>query len=112
MMTKIIFKVQGSAPAPYEVQFIKRSDGNLSAYCTCPAGENGLYCKHRFNILDGITKSIVSGNLKDIDIVRSWLRGSDVEAAIKKMHQLEVEAARIKKELSVAKKKVAMAMRD
>ncbi|MGC8775541.1 MAG: hypothetical protein ACP5R6_09830, partial [Chlorobaculum sp.] len=82
-------------------------------YCSCSAGENGQYCKHRFNILEGITKGIVSDNLlDDVKIVQSWLSGTDVEAAIIKMRELESEAERIKKELSAAKKEVAKAMRD
>ncbi|MGB4335971.1 MAG: SWIM zinc finger family protein [Chromatiaceae bacterium] len=111
-MKEISFKVQGSAPEPYGVVFAKRSDTNLSAYCSCPAGENGQYCKHRFNIFDGITKGIVSDNLEDVKVVQSWLSGTDVEVALIKMRELEAEAARINKELSAAKKIVAKSMRD
>ena len=111
-MQKISFEVQGSAAEPYGVVFVKRSDTNLSAYCSCPAGENGQYCKHRFSILAGVTKGIVSDNLEDVKIIQSWLPGTDVEEAILKMRELEAEAAKIKKELSAAKKFVAKAMRD
>lgn len=34
---EIVFAVKGSAAEPYEVRFVKRSETNLSAYCTCPA---------------------------------------------------------------------------
>lgn len=111
-MQEISFKVQGSATDPYQVLFVKRSEENLSAYCTCPAGSFGQYCKHRFNILDGETKGIVSGNLDDVEIVRSWLPGTDVETTIIKMRELEAKAAEIKKALSAAKKEVAKALRD
>jgi len=106
------FKIQGSAAEPYTVTFEKRSSANLSAYCTCPAGENGQYCKHRFNILDGETKGIVSGNLDDVKIIQAWLVGTDVEKALVQMRELEAEAVRIKKALAAAKKDVAKAMRD
>lgn len=111
-MQEITFKVQGSAAEPYGVVFVKRSDTNLSAYCSCPAGKNGQYCKHRFNILDGATKGIVSDNLDDVKVVQSWLQGTDIEAALIKMRELEAEAVKIKKALSAAKKEVAKAMRD
>ena len=111
-MQEITFEVQGSAAEPYFVVFVRRSDTNLSAYCSCPAGENGQYCKHRFNILDGVTKGIVSNNLDDVKVVQSWLPGTDVEAALIKMRELEAEAAKLKKALSAAKKEVAKAMRD
>lgn len=111
-MQEILFEVQGSASDPYRVVFVKQSNTNLSAYCTCPAGERGQYCKHRFNILNGETKGIVSDNLDDVEIVRSWLPGTDIEIAITKMRNLEAKAAEIKKALSAAKKSVAAAMRD
>lgn len=49
-MNQIKFLVIGSSENPYEVNFIRRGN-NLSAHCTCPAGENGQYCKHRFRNL-------------------------------------------------------------
>ena len=111
-MLEISFAVQGSAAVPYRVVFVKRSDNKLSAYCSCPAGGNGQYCKHRFNILDGQAKGIVSDNLNDVMVVQSWLTATDVEKALVKMRKLEAEAEKIKKALSAAKKDVAQAMRD
>lgn len=111
-MTEIQFEVQGSAQDPYQVVFVRRSERNLSAYCSCPAGENGQYCKHRMNLLGGVTEGLVSGNEDDVKVVQSWLAGTDLEAAIQKMQSLQQEADRIKNALSAAKKDVAKAMRD
>ena len=111
-MEEIAFDIQGSAPGPYRVIFVKRSQTNLSVYCSCPAGENGQYCKHRFAILDGVQKDLVSPNADDIKIVQSWLLGTDVEKALLKMRSLEKEAEIIKRELSSAKQELAKAMRD
>jgi uncharacterized Zn finger protein len=111
-MEEVLFEVQGSAVEPYCVVFVKRSKSNLSAYCSCPAGENGQYCKHRFSILDGLTKNIVSDNHDQVKLVQSWLLGTDVESALIQMRELETKAAQIKKELSASKKTVAKAMRD
>lgn len=111
-MEEIVFKVQGSATEPYNVVFVRRGPGNLSAHCTCPAGEKGQYCKHRFNILAGLSEGIVSNNLDAVGVVASWLPGSDVEAALQKVHALEAEEERIKKALSAAKKELAKSMRD
>jgi hypothetical protein len=111
-MEEVLFEVQGSAAQPYGVIFVKRSESNLSVYCSCPAGENGQYCKHRFSILDGHTKNIVSDNHDQVKLVQSWLSGTDVESALIQMRELEIKAAQIKKELSASKKAVAKAMRD
>jgi len=111
-MDIVIFAVQGSATEPYEVKFNRRSPTNLSAYCSCPAGQRGQYCKHRFNIMAGIETGIVSNNSQDVQIVRSWVPGTDLEFAIDNMRELENSAKEMKKQLASAKKKVAKAMLD
>lgn len=111
-MKEVLFEVQGSAAESYDVIFVKKSETELSAYCSCPAGKNGQYCKHRFSILDGLTKNIVSDNYDQVKLVQSWLLGTDVEVALIQMRGLESRAAQIKKELSASKKNVAKAMRD
>lgn len=110
-MNELIFIVQGSAKEPYKVTF-KKNGSNLSAYCTCPAGENGQYCKHRFNLLGGITDGVVSGNELDVDIVVSWLFGTDVELALNEIMDAEEKYEIAKLNLSLAKKKLARAFRD
>ncbi|NTV13660.1 MAG: hypothetical protein HGA96_07000 [Desulfobulbaceae bacterium] len=111
-MQEISFKVQGSATEPYDLSFIRRSSSNLSAYCSCPAGENGQICKHRRNIFSGITEGIVSNNLEDVKTVQSWLCGTDVEVALAKVRKLEDEELAIKNALRAAKKELARTMRD
>ncbi len=110
-MDKIKFLVQGSAEYPYEVIFIKRGS-NLSAYCTCPAGENSQYCKHRFRILAGSNEGIVSDNKDEVMIVKAWLPGTDVEAALHEVVEKERVLEKAKKDLSAAKKKLARIMTD
>lgn len=110
-MNELIFSVQGSAKEPYIVTF-KKNGNNLSAYCTCPAGDNGQYCKHRFNIFGGITDGIVSGNEHEVDIVASWLSGTDVESALNDVMNAEEQFEIAKHSLSSAKKRLAKAFRD
>lgn len=110
-MDTIRFQVQGSAEEPYEVTFQKAGD-NLSAFCTCPAGENGQYCKHRFRIFEGSSEGIVSGNLEQVPIVVAWLPGTDVAAAMAAVVAAEREFERAKKAVTGAKKNLAEAMRS
>jgi uncharacterized Zn finger protein len=105
-METLEFLVQGSAAEPYRISF-HRDGTNLSAYCTCPAGENGMYCKHRIRILHGLIEAVVSDNAADVNTVASWLAGTDVETALHAVTLLEKEAERIKSELSAAKKALA-----
>ena len=110
-MERIDFLVKGSSPQPYQVTFTKKG-ANVSAYCTCPAGENGQCCKHRFGILAGSDANLIDPNPVDVARVSSWLPGSDIETAWVEVKQLEHEAEQIKFQLSKAKKALAKAMRD
>jgi hypothetical protein len=107
---KATFRVQGSEAEPYEVVFHKEGT-NLQAYCNCKAGENGLYCKHRFAILSGDASRVVSANAGEVTVVAGWLKGSDVEAALGTVFEMEREMEAAKRRLSAAKKAVAIAMR-
>ncbi len=111
MENNFVFYVQGSAPEPYKVTFNRLSEKVIAAYCTCPAGQNGMYCKHRFNIMNGKMKGLVGGNPDDISTVISWLPGSEIEAAFSYLFAVEKEVERAKKKLSSAKKALATTMR-
>lgn len=111
-MERLYFTFKGSAKEPYQVEFVRRSETNISAYCTCKAGQMGQYCKHRFGIIEGNPKGIISDNPEDAKTVQSWIPGTDLENTLNKVREIEVEAAEIKKRLTAAKKAVAKAMRD
>ena len=106
------FLVQGSAAEPYRITVSRRDMGKLSAFCSCPAGENGTFCKHRVQILRGSTEGIVSKNQADVAIVAGWLAGTDVERALRTVDELELEAERIKKALISAKKVLSRSLLD
>ena len=111
-MEELCFAVQGSAPEPYEVRFIRRQNGNLTAYCTCAAGLVGQYCKHRFRILAGDPEGVVSTNLQQVSIVANWLPGTDVQEALDELAAAEARLADAKRLVSAAKKALAAAMKD
>jgi uncharacterized Zn finger protein len=110
-MKELKFLVQGSAPDPYQVIF--RKDGNnFTALCTCPAGQNGLYCKHRFNIIGGSSQNIKSGNSELVKVVVEMVKGTDVEQAILELKEAEQKFEILKKEVSNLKKQLARKMLD
>ena len=110
-METIQFLVQGSAEEPYEVTF-QKTGNNLSAFCTCAAGQNGQSCKHRFQILEGNAKGIVSKNSEHVPTVVAWLLGTDVAEAMTALAAAEREFDRAKKVVTSAKKNLASAMRS
>ncbi len=106
---KVEFLVQGSAVEPYKVTF-QKTEQHLSASCTCSAGIYGQYCKHRFSILRGETKGIVSNNLNEVKIVVDLIADTDIEDALIEIEQAEIEAERAKKIIAKAKKKITTFM--
>lgn len=105
----ITFKIQGSSPEPYTTTFT-RNGANLTAHCTCPAGGVGQYCKHRLRILRGSAEGVISTNVGDVGIVRSWLPGTDVDPALKEFDEAEQAEEAAKKRFALAKKKLARAL--
>ncbi len=101
--------VQGSASEPYRVTF-QKSEGQLSAFCTCPAGANGQHCKHRLRILEGKTEGIVDRNEGHVTVVRSWLPGTELEAALIELAQAERELELAKAGAASAKRRLASVM--
>jgi hypothetical protein len=89
-MQKITFKVQGSETEPYDVTFIK-DDSNLFCTCTCKAGKNNTHCKHRIRILQGNPEAIIGENQNDVNIVASWLPGTQLDQAMSDYQKAESE---------------------
>ena len=109
-MDTIDFLVQGSAQEPYKVTFTRDAE-HVAAFCTCPAGKAGKYCKHRSSILDGDVQGVVSNNHEQVAILAAWLPGTDLAAARKALKLAEQEFELAKKAVSSAKKRVAAVMR-
>jgi uncharacterized Zn finger protein len=108
-MKEIEFCVQGTAIEPYRVTFIQ-DECNLNAFCTCPAGKYGPYCKHRFAILRGEVKGITSKNIDQVAEVRSWFLGTNLEIALVELSEAEYKYNIAKERLAIAKKNIAQAM--
>jgi uncharacterized Zn finger protein len=94
---KIIFKVQGSKPDPYIVTFEKK-ENQVLADCTCDAGNMGTHCKHRINILKGISENIVSDNLNDMSSLKGILKNTKLENALNAFENAEIRLEDAKRE--------------
>lgn len=109
LVEQLVFLVKGSSADPYEVTFIK-DDASLTAICTCPAGTYGNFCKHRIAILDGNIKAITSDNAAEAATVVNWLPGTDVEAALVELRNVEKTPGTDKNALNAAKRNLAKVM--
>ena len=111
LMEVIQFLVQGSAAEPYEVTF-KKERNNLSAFCTCKAGQHGQHCKHRVQILTGNAEGIVSDNSEQVPTVVAWAAGTDVDKAMTALKQAERELEQVKKKVAKARKSLDAVMQS
>jgi uncharacterized Zn finger protein len=107
-MTLYKFTVKGEN-GEYEITFFQQGSF-ISAKCTCPAGENGLHCKHRIQIMKGSSLNVLSGNENQVEEIKSLIRGTDLEKALMEFEEAEVSYAAAQKRLARAKKSLAKAM--
>ena len=107
MNEQISFSVQGSTSV-YEVVFSRNDD--VSATCTCNAGQMGQHCKHRMSILAGDGAAITSDNKALVSNLLGWLPGTKLAAAFAEIADAEQAAEQAKKRLATAKKAFARAM--
>ncbi len=108
-MEAIEFLVQGSASKPYDVTFA-RENGEVTAFCSCPAGEKGTYCKHRLSLLSGIAKDVIGGNAERVSDVLSWLPGSKLAACLADLKAAEEAVESAKQAEAQAKERLAVVM--
>jgi arginine/ornithine N-succinyltransferase beta subunit len=96
------FSIMGEDENVYEVAVARETHdlGNLSASCSCGKAQEGDFCAHRFDVLEGVTGSLVSGNLDDLRALREWIRGTDIDVAMQAL-------SKAKTELLLAHEKVA-----
>lgn len=109
-MESLKFKIQGSSPEPYKVEFIKIQQSTFSAFCTCKAGQSGQNCKHRMQILKGDTSQLISDNIDDVKIIQSWVPNSDIEVLLNEISTLETKSQELKNALRIAKKSLSKAL--
>ena len=107
-MERMIFLVQGSEPDPYQVT-LEKNGINLNAYCTCAAGSNGMYCKHRFRIISGSTEGVISPDVEAIKRAVDWVVNTDIERALRNLALAEDRFNSAKKDVSDAKRALAAA---
>jgi len=107
-MTLFKFTIKGEN-GEYEITF-SRQGSYVRAECTCPAGENGLQCKHRIQIMKDNTSNILSGNENQVEEIKELIRGTDVEKALMEFEEAEAPYNAIQKRLARAKKSLAKAM--
>lgn len=107
---RLEFQVRGSAGDLYEIT-AERMGGEVAMFCTCQAGRNGMHCKHRFMLLDGVVDNLASENHDDVLTLKSWVPGSRMETAMVELAEAEAAMKAAQAALTRAKKVIAQVMR-
>lgn len=106
-----VFTAIGSKGHLYDMTFQKDADGQIIAECQCVAWQRGLACKHRLGVLKGESKGLMEDYREDeLQIVASWLKGSNIEKCLEQIQALEKQQEAIKKQLNGERKKLGRIM--
>ena len=108
-MTKIQFLIQGSSNEPYELDF-QFVNSKITAVCTCNAGAFGTVCKHKLNIINGSTDSIIGNNQCEVDTVLSWISISNLSPLLESLRAAEDQLEKAKKTVKQAKDNIKTAL--
>jgi hypothetical protein len=104
-MKMISYKVQGSARDPYSI-VIKKNDNKIQCLCNCNAGRKKMHCKHWMSVFEGKIQAYIGISKEQLDEVRSWLTGSDIEQAWSDHLRILEKEDELKKQIAVEKKKI------
>ena len=109
-MRNTVVQVYGSEGDIYEVAFTILS-GKALASCTCKAGSNGQFCKHRLALLAGDMDRLVDkSKASDVKDVLGWPEFSTILDQVSRLHEIEAQIDELEKAKSALKKSVAKAL--
>lgn len=70
-----------------------------------------MHCKHRINILRGLTDAIISNNSEEVETIQVWMTATPIDKAMQSLAAVEKQYTSIKRALSKAKKDISKAFR-
>lgn len=105
-MARFVFNVEGSQGDLYRMTFSFDGD-TATASCTCPAGAQGTWCKHRTALLDGDMTALRSANAGEVAMLKDRLAGTSLGDAYSRWVEAEERAFAAKKAADAAKRALA-----
>jgi hypothetical protein len=95
---------KSSSGNPYTVRFYLE-ENRISAYCSCPAGENHMLCKHIMQIINNEDTILFNSNQKHLMAeINSHLQYTDIPDIISNLRQNEILLETTQKDIKKAKK--------
>lgn len=103
---RVEFLIEGSQGDEYSVTF-EFAGSSARASCTCQAGTNGQFCKHRSALLNGDVARLRSINTADVSQLGLLMQNTDLGAAYAQVLSATKAHDDAKKALDAAKKRLA-----
>lgn len=107
---KLTFRVRSSSGNGLYLVEASKVGENLRLTCTCEAGDHGMHCKHRINLLLGDLTDLVDGREQDVIALRDLAVGTEVAKRLAEVIAIEREMNDARRRLSASKKALARAM--
>ena len=110
---KISIKAKSSSGGGlYNVDFNNEND-KITVFCDCPAGIHGKFCKHKWQLMNGNLKMLADESEANmLEQIGEWIAKSSFNNLYSKVNELEIEFAKIKKQISQEKKNVERKFRE
>lgn len=95
---------KSSSGDPYTVRFYIE-ENEISAFCSCPAGDNRKLCKHVKRIINGDDSILFDNNQKKIFLeIGSLLQRTPIPSLLSKLNESEIALENAQKNLKKARK--------
>ena len=87
-----LYAASRSQPEPYEVMF-EFDDDSLMIYCSCPAGEKNMHCRHRINLIQNQSQALANPHdteqLRALQKAQEWVNRTTCRQEIQRLRELE-----------------------
>ena len=110
MSNYIEILVKSSSDNPYTVRFYLE-ENEISAFCSCPAGDNRKLCKHVKRIIAGDDSILFDSNQKNIFLkISSHLERTSIPILLSELNESEILLENAQKNVKKAKKALEKAV--
>ncbi len=80
-------------------------ENKISVFCSCPAGDNRLLCKHVRKIIAGDDSILYDKNqIIELEAIKSYLMGTDIPLILSELERAESLLEEAKRKVEKAKK--------
>jgi len=99
-----ILAKSSSSEIPYSVECYLE-ENKISVFCSCPAGDNRMLCKHVRKIIAGDDSILFNKNQKNVfEAIRNHLTGTTIPSHLSELERSEQLLEEAKRNVEKAKK--------